>query len=201
MKLKNHDYILFSNIVITGILQISYFNLIGLISVILSILYLLILLFLKLNLKTLNILFVFSIITGMIYYLLNPLYESNNINMTSVLPAIFLILGIIFGIKMPIIKRNNFFGVKTPLALKNDEVWKKVNNVGSILFYMMLFPLYILIFYFDNSAKEILSIITLLFFSFLTLGIALYIESKYKCEMNRQEKIDIEKQTKKENGW
>lgn len=200
MKLKNRDYILLSNIIITGIMQISYFNVIGLISVILSILYLCILLFSRYKSKGLLFLFIVSITSGIIYYFLNPLFENSNISWASLFPIALLLLGIINAIKMPIIKRNSFFGVKTPLGLKNDEVWKKDNNVGSIVQYISLFPLYIIIIYFDNFSKLILVNLTILFFTFLTLGIVFYIEKKYHDEMNRQEKISLENQRKKETG-
>lgn len=200
MKLKNHDYILLSNIIITGIMQISYFNVVGLISVLLSVLYICILLFSIYRTKYLLTIFVISIITGMVYYFLNPLYEKSNISTVSIFPAIFLIIGFIHAITMPIVKRNFFSGVKTSLALTNDEVWKKVNNVGSIIYYITLFPLFIMIFYFDNEVKAILSILIVVLFAFLTVGIALRIEKKYKDEMNRKEMIDLQNKRKKETG-
>ena len=200
MKLKNHDYILISNILITGVIQISYFNVVGIISIILSSLYLCILVFSKYRLRILLILFVVSIITGMVYYLLNPLYKSSNISMASILPALFLLFGIIHAITMPNIKRNSFFGVKTPMALRNDEVWNKVNNIGSIIYYITLFPLYIMVFYFNDSTKAVLSILIVVIFAFITVGIALNIEEKFKKTILHQEMIDLQVQRRKETG-
>lgn len=120
--------------------------------------------------------------------------------MKSIFPAIFLLLEIFHAITMPIMKRNSFSGVRTPLALENDEVWKKVNNVGSIICYITLFPFYIMIFYLNDYSKTGLSIVTIILFSFITLGIALNIEKKYKNEMNRQEKIALQNQKRKETG-
>lgn len=200
MNIKNHDYILLSNVIITGIMQIYYFNVIGLISVIISISYLCILLFSEYKSKIILILFVISIITGVVYYFLNPLYDKSNISIISVFPTMFLLIGIFHAITMPNIKRNCFFGVKTSLALKNDEVWKKVNNVGSIINYTMLFPLFIIIFYLNDDVKLNLSILTILSFAFLSLGIALFIEKRYKDKMNRQEMFDLQNQRKKETG-
>lgn len=200
MKLKNHDYILTSNIIITGILQIIYFNILGLISVILSIVYLCILLFTSFRSRILFILYVLSIVNGMVYYLINPIFSNSNTSMKSIFPAIFLLLEIFHAITMPIMKKNSFSGVKTPLALEYDEVWKKVNNVGSIICYITLFPFYIMIFYLNDYSKTGLSIVTIILFAFITLGIALNIEKKYKNEMNRQEKIALQNQKKNETG-
>lgn len=200
MKLKNYDYVLLSNVLITGILQFNYFNVVGLISIILSTLYLCILLFSKYRSKILTILFFVSIITGIVYYLLNPLFENSNISMVSILPAMFLLFGIIHAITMPSIKRNFFSGVRTSLALKNDDVWKKVNYIGSIIYYITLFPLYIMVLYFDDSSKAILSILMVVIFAFLTLGIALYIEKKYKVMIRQQEMNDLQEQRRKETG-
>lgn len=200
MKLKNYDYLLFSNIIITGLLQINHFNIIGLISVGLSILYFCILLFTKYRSKSLLVIFVFSLITGVVYYFLNPIFENQNISLASIVPAIFLLLELIHAITMPIVKRNWFSGVRTSLALKNDEVWIKVNNVGSIVSYTTLFPLFVLIFYLKDSAKLVLSILVIVLFAFSTILIALYIEKKYIKEMNRQEMLALQLQRKKETG-
>lgn len=200
MKLKNYDYILFSNIVITSILQLFYFNVIGLISVVLSALYLIITLFSNNRSKLLVLVFVLSIIFGMMYYVLNPLYQKSNISMASLLPIFFLTFEIFHAITMPIIKRNSISGVKTPLALKNDEVWKEVNNVGSIICYITLFPLYIVIIYFNDNSKLALSILIIILFAIITLAIAFRIEKKYKEKIQLQENIELQIQRKKETG-
>jgi len=200
MKLKNHDYLLTSNIIMTGILQIYYFNILGLISVILSITYLCILFFISFRSRILIILYVLSTVTGVVYYLINPIFLNRDISWASIYPAILLLIQIFHAITMPIIKRNSFFGVKTPLALKNDEIWKKVNNAGSIICYITLFPLYIMIFYLDAFSKISLTIFAILMYAFISLGVALNIEKKYKKEMERQEMIDLQNQRKKESG-
>lgn len=199
IKLKNHDYALFSNIIITGILQISFFNVVGLISVILSLAYLCLLLFSNYKSKILLVLFALAITSGLAYYFLKPLYDKSNLTSSSIVPGVFLLFLFINALSLPKIKRNAFYGVRTSLALNNDEVWKKVNNAGSIIAYIMLMPLYTLILYIKDE-KIMISIFCILFYASLTIAVALFIERKYQKEFERREMLELQKQKKKETG-
>lgn len=200
MKFKNHDFLLISNIIVTGILQFIYFNVVGLISIIISLAYYGHILLTKKRKKYFLIIFIAAIITGMVYYFLNPIYKNRSITMASFIPVLLIIVQLVHATTMPNVKRNSFSGVRTPLALKHDNVWVAVNNIGAIVSYMTLFPLYTLIIYQKNSSKLTLSLLIFIGSSLITLGIALLIEKKFRKEFDKKEKRELQNQMKKESG-
>lgn len=65
---------------------------------------------------------------------------------------IFGILLIILAVPMRTVKMNTLFGIRTPWSSKNEEVWRKSNELGSKLFiilgvlcivYSLIIPQYI----------------------------------------------------------
>lgn len=92
-KLENYDYVLFSNIILTTILQFRFFNLIGIISVVLSIVYLCFVFFLR-DKKVYLAFYILAIITGMIYYLIDPLFKNVNFQIQALLQLYFLLLSL-----------------------------------------------------------------------------------------------------------
>lgn len=198
-KLENYDYVLFSNIILTTFLQFRFFNLIGIISVVLSIVYLCFVFFLR-DKKVYLAFYILAIITGMIYYLIDTLFKNVNFSNTSIVTIVFFIVVLIHAIIMPIMKRNSFFGIRIRLSLQNDCVWKIVNNMGSIIYYLMLFPLFGLVLYFDDDTKLFLSILTIVVFNVVVLLIALKIEKNYLIKKRKKEMHDLQQQRKIETG-
>lgn len=72
--------------------------------------------------------------------------------------------------------------------------------MGSIIYYLMLFPLFGLVLYFDDDTKLFLSILTIVVFNVVVLLIALKIEKNYLIKKRKKEMHDLQQQRKIETG-
>jgi uncharacterized membrane protein len=50
----------------------------------------------------------------------------------AVLPALAILVGVIAAL-LPLVKRNWFFGIRTPWTLSSDAVWDKTHRLGAPL--------------------------------------------------------------------
>lgn len=179
-KLKHFDYLLISNVIITGILQFNYFSIIGMISVVLSLVYLVFILAKGDDNIVTTIWFLVAAALGFTYYVLNPLFEKNNFNYESIAPLAMLALVIIFIFLLSKTDNTTILGFHSKKALKDQNRWNTINNFALIVSFFFILPLFALVFYLDKTGKLAFSFLVLGLIIFLVGGSVLFVGEKKK---------------------
>jgi len=105
---------------------------------------------------------VYTIVYAAIFFMLwfnTDIWPLRHVDEHSLIPLIFFAICVLISILSPFLKMNHFAGIRIAEAFINDDFWKKIHSISSVVIAGFAVPQFLLVFYLSGNLNMVLSIV------------------------------------------